>query len=134
MAKLDSIEGIGLRNVQLLNGAGVHSVENLLSLGRTPDGRRSLSVQAGVTSRRIFGWVKRADLARIKGVGGEYADLLEAAGINTVPDLSSQSPTELRELLNKVNKTKRLVKRVPSISRIEQWVNEAKRLPKLIDV
>ena len=134
MAKLDSIEGIGLRSVQLLAGAGVHSVEHLLAAGRTPDGRRSLSVQAGVTSRHIFGWVKRADLARIKGVGGEYADLLEAAGIHTVPDLADQSPTELRESLNKVNKSKRLVKRVPSISRIEQWVNEAKRLPKLIDV
>ena len=88
MTKLVDIEGVGETYEQKLQHAGVATQEALLEMGATPKGRKDLAEKSGVTEKLILGWVNRVDLARIKGIGEEYADLLEAAGVDTVPELA----------------------------------------------
>ncbi len=133
MAKLNVIEGIGNVSRTRLETAGVDTVEKLLELGKTQHGRQSLSGQTGLSSRRILNWVNRADLARVNGIGEEYADLLEAAGVSNVPNLAEKDATHLHARLKEVNNMKRLVRRVPAISRVSNWVQQARELPAVIE-
>lgn len=134
MTKLNTIEGINFVAVERLHAADITSVEDLLSVGCNKSGRKALAQQVGVTAGHILGWINRADLARVKGIGGEYADLLEAAGVCTVPDLAKQDAVDLHKTLQLVNRAKKLVKRVPSISRVETWVVLASKLPSIIEL
>ncbi|MFQ5571072.1 MAG: DUF4332 domain-containing protein, partial [Rhodothermales bacterium] len=88
MAKLSTIEGIGPALEEKLKNAGVGSVEKLLEAGRTPQGRKQLASDSGIDGKRILRFVNHADLMRIKGIGGEYSELLEAAGVDTVLELA----------------------------------------------
>ena len=134
MAKLDKIEGIGFIAVERFHAIGINSMDALLIAGRTKSGRKALAQKVKVTERRIAGWVNRADLARVKGIGAEYADLLEAAGVQTVPDLAEQVAETLHKALHSINRAKKLVKRVPSISRVEVWITLAKELPAIVEL
>lgn len=133
MTKLTKIEGIGLVAATKLQSAGVDSVEKLLNVGKTPQGRKQLVEQTGLSHKRILGWVNRADLARIKGIGEEYADLLEAAGVDTVPALARRNPENLHAKLKEVNSMKKLVRRIPAVTRVRGWVEQAQELPRLIE-
>lgn len=132
MARLDTIEGIGLRFAERFHAMGITSVEALLEAGRTPEQRKLLAQQIGVTANRMTGWVNRADLARVKGIGSEYADLLEAAGVHTVPELAKHQADELHAALKTINRVKRLVRRVPSLNRLETWITLAQTLPAVV--
>ncbi len=133
MTQLNTIEGIGYVAAERLQDNGVTSVEALLEVGRHLEGRKKLAQHVGVTTRRMTGWVNRADLARVKGIGSEYADLLEAAGVCTVPDLAQQASSDLHKKLQKINRLKKLVRRVPSQTRIDSWILLAKELPAVIE-
>lgn len=133
MTKLNTIEGIGYVTTERLHAIGITSVEALLEHGRTPQTRRDIAQKIGVTMSRLSGWVNRADLARVKGIGGEYADLLDAAGVVTVPDLAKQTPDLLHQQLQRINRTKRLVRRVPSKRRLEVWIELATELPPVVE-
>ncbi len=133
MTRLNTIEGIGYVASERLHEIGITSVEALLEAGRTVQSRKELAHHVGVTASRMTGWVNRADLARVKGVGSEYADLLEAAKVHTVPDLANQDATPLHKKLQQINRLKRLVRRVPSQSRIATWIDLAKELPAVIE-
>ncbi len=132
MAKLASIEGISDAAIGKLAKARVGSTTTLLSRAATAAGRRDLSKASGVTEKRLLEWVNRADLARIKGGGKEYSDLLEASGVDTVPELSRRKPANLLETMTAVNAKKKLVRQLPSEARVAGWVAQAKKLPKLV--
>ena len=116
MTKLSEIEGIGETYAAKLEACGVSSQQELLELGAIPSGRKKLADQSGISSKLILKWINRADLARVKGIGGEYADLLECTGIDTVPELARRNPDNLHKKLSDVNNEKKLVRSMPSSS------------------
>lgn len=129
MAKLEIIEGIGGFYANKLRAAGIGSVEALLEKGRTPEGRREIEEASGIGHALVLEWVNLADLMRIKGIGEEYSDLLEEAGVDTVKELRNRVPGNLHQKMLEVNKAKRLVRRPPALSQVERWVRQARSLP-----
>lgn len=134
MTKLNAIEGIGYASVEKLQALGIETVEQLLQNGRTEAGRKRMAAASKVTAKRMLGWVCRADLSRVKGIGSEYADLLEAAGVHTVADLAQQSADALCDTLKKCNQIKKRVRRVPATTRVAKWIEQARRLPTVVEV
>jgi predicted flap endonuclease-1-like 5' DNA nuclease len=132
MAKLLDIEGIGPVYAEKLQKAGVKSVESLLKLGATPKERETLAEKAGIDKSLILEWVNRADLFRIKGVAEEYSDLLEASGVDNVVELAKRNAENLLAKFLEVNAAKKLVRRVPTLSQVEKWIEQAKELPRAI--
>jgi len=132
MAKLSDIEGIGDAYAVKLQDAGVTSLENLLKTGSNKKGRKAIAEKSGINEKMILNWVNRADLTRVKGVSTQYADLLEAAGVDTVPELGTRKPENLQAKMVEVNNEKKLVRQVPSLKQVEDWVAQAKNLPKII--
>lgn len=133
MAKLEMVEGIGPAYAAKLAGVGLKTTEALLKKGATPKGREELAETTGISSKLILEWVNLVDLFRITGVGEEYSDLLEEAGVDTVPELAQRNPANLYEKLVEVNKAKELVRRLPSAAQVATWVAEAKSLPRKIE-
>jgi len=132
MAKLTEIEGIGEAYAQKLQEAGVGTLDQLLEKGAAPTGRKEIAEKAGVSEKLILRWANMADLFRIKGVGEEYADLLEAAGVDTVPELAQRNAENLHKKLAEVNESKNLVRRVPTQGEVSEWVGQAKQLPRVL--
>ena len=132
MAKLETIEGIGPIYAEKLRAAGIRTIEALLEAGATPEGRKELAEKTGIGDEYILDWVNRADLMRIRGVGEEYSDLLEKAGVDTVVELARRNPDNLYEKLVEVNAEKRLVRRLPARETVAGWVEEAKTLPRVV--
>jgi predicted flap endonuclease-1-like 5' DNA nuclease len=132
MTKLSEIEGIGAVYAEKLEAAGVSTTEDLLKVGSTPKGRKSLADETDINGKLILKWVNRADLFRIKGIGEEYADLLEVAGVDTVPELAQRNPANLHKTLVEVNEEKELVHRVSGENQVKEWVAQAKELPRVI--
>jgi predicted flap endonuclease-1-like 5' DNA nuclease len=132
MTNLVDIEGIADHYAAKLQAAGVGSIETLLQKGSTPAGREELADASGIGHASILKWVNHADLFRINGVAGEYAELLEAAGVDTVVELSHRNPDNLSEKLAEVNELKHLVRHVPAESAVAHWIEEAKALPRAV--
>jgi predicted flap endonuclease-1-like 5' DNA nuclease len=132
MAKLEEIEGIGKAQAKKLEKAGVTKVEDLLEKGATPKGRQGLADTTTISGKQILRWVNMADLFRIKGVGEEYADLLEAAGVDTVKELAQRKAENLHAKMAEVNEQKKLVRAVPALSQVEKWIAQAKELPRVV--
>ncbi len=130
MAKIETIEGIGPKNRKALAKAGVSTTQGLLKDGGTKKGRKAIAKESGCTEHQVLEWVNRADLMRVRGVGKEYSDLLEASGVDTVKELRNRKPANLHAKMHEVNsaKKKRLVRRPPSLSEVERWVVHAKEL------
>jgi predicted flap endonuclease-1-like 5' DNA nuclease len=133
MAKLIDIEGIGETYAQHLKGVGLNTTEELLQRGGTSAGRQEIADSIGVTTKRVLEWVNRADLFRIKGIGSEYSDLLEAAGVDTVPELAQRNAENLYQRLQETNKEKKLVRRLPGASEVTAWIEQARALPRAIE-
>ena len=132
MTKLVDIEGIGPVYAAKLQEAGVGSAEALLDQGATPNGRKDIAEKSGISDGLILEWVNHVDLYRIRGVGSEYADLLEEAGVDTVPELAQRNPDHLLEKMTAVNAQKKLVRRLPVLSQVQSWVEQAKQLPRVV--
>jgi predicted flap endonuclease-1-like 5' DNA nuclease len=132
MASIIKIEGIGPVYRQKLQSVGVKTVEKLLKLGATPAGRDKLAKDAEISRDLILEWVNHADLWRIKGVGEEYSDLLEEAGVDTVVELAQRRADNLFAKMNEINMTKKLVRRLPTESQVADWINQAKKLPRVV--
>lgn len=133
MPKLEKIEGIGDVYAAKLRSAGVSSISALLSMGSTPKGRQDIADKSGISSKLILEWVNHADLFRIKGVGEEYSDLLEEAGVDTVVELAQRRADNLFEKMVEVNKAKRLVRKMPTQSQVQNWIEQAKVLPRVVN-
>lgn len=134
MASIESIEGIGPANGASLRDAGVRSAEALLKQAGTKGGRKALAKETGINEKMILAWVNRADLMRIKGVSTQYSDLLEAAGVDSVKELSRRRPDNLTERMRIMNeqataKGSSIVRRPPSLAEVERWVEQAKQMP-----
>ena len=132
MTRLTQIEGIGPVYAEKLELAGLLTVEELLERGASPTGREELGARTGISAPLILKWVNRADLVRVKGIGEEYADLLEASGVDTVPELAQRNPQNLFQKLTEVNTEKHLVRRKPALAQVEDWVAQAKDLPRKV--
>ena len=132
MASIKDVEGIGKVYADKLAAAGVKTTAALLEKGATPKGRQQLAEKAGVSEKLILEWVNHVDLFRIKGVGSEFADLLEEAGVDTVRELAQRNPENLFQKLGEVNQAKKLVRRLPTAKQVANWVEQAKELPGVI--
>ncbi|MCZ2127734.1 MAG: DUF4332 domain-containing protein [Anaerolineales bacterium] len=132
MPTLIEIEGIGPARAEKLQAAGVRGVNGLLQAGATRKGRLDLAKATGFTPKAILEWVNRADLFRVKGVGTQYSDLLEASGVDTVVELSKRKPEALLEAMDKVNAKKKLVRQLPTLDAVKDWVKQAKGLKRVI--
>lgn len=132
MASLIRIEGIGEAYARKLQEVGLVTTEALLKRGSTPKGREEIAEQSGIDVKKILEWVNRADLFRIKGVAEEYSDLLENAGVDTVPELAQRNPANLHVKMTEVNLAKQLVRRLPTQDEVGRWVKQAKELPRVV--
>ncbi len=132
MTKLIDVEGIGPVYAAKLKEAGVGSAEALLDQGATPKGRKELAEKSAISDALILEWVNHVDLYRIRGVGSEYSDLLEEAGVDTVPELAQRNAEHLLEKMTAVNAEKKLVRRLPVLSQVKSWVEQAKHLERKV--
>jgi predicted flap endonuclease-1-like 5' DNA nuclease len=133
MTKITSIEGIGVVHAKELEGAGVKTQKDLLEKGATPAGRKKVAEKSGLSEKMVLKFVNRADLARVKGIGEEYADLLEEAGVDTVPELAQRNAENLFAALETVNEKKKLVRQLPTADQVADWIKQAKALPRVIE-
>ena len=127
------IEGIGPAYSEKLHAINIYHTSDLLKASATPRGRRELVEKTGISPELILEWVNLSDLFRIKGIGEEYSDLLEEAGVDTVVELSHRNAANLHAKILEVNEAKKLVRRSPPLASVESWINEAKTLPRVIE-
>ncbi len=132
MAKLTEIEGVGPAYAEKLATAGIGTTEKLLEAGAMPAGRKELAEKSGISEKQILSWVNMCDLFRIKGVGSEYAELLEATGVDTVPELAKRNVENLVAAMEEKNAEKNLVRATPPAGKVKEWIAQAKELPRII--
>ena len=134
MASLTKVEGIGKKYQRQLQKTGISTSEALLKAGATRKGRNQLAKDSGISAKLILEWVNRVDLFRIKGVGTQYADLLEASGVDTVVELGKRVPENLLATMEKTNnkRKKKLVRQLPGIRMVKKWITQAKRLKRVV--
>jgi predicted flap endonuclease-1-like 5' DNA nuclease len=132
MTDITAIEGIGDAYAAKLRGMGISSTELLLQRGNSPKSREEIAHATGINDALILRWVNHADLIRIKGVASEYSELLEAAGVDTVPELARRNPGNLHQALVDANTVKKLVRQTPSVQQVTAWVDEANKLPRMV--
>jgi len=133
MTGIKKIEGIGDKFTTKLNSIGIRTLNQLLEGGATPTGRRKLEESTGISPKMILRWVNMADLFRIKGIGEEYSDLLEAAGVDTVPELAQRNAENLYAKMSEVNKAKKLVRQLPGANQVAKWIEQAKSLKRKVN-
>ncbi|TET34138.1 MAG: DUF4332 domain-containing protein [Anaerolineales bacterium] len=132
MAKIADIEGIGPKFAKKLQSVGVRSTGRLLQIGADKRGRKDLAEETGISEKLVLEWVNLADLMRVKGIGEEYSDLLEEAGVDTVKELRHRAPENLFDSLVEINEKKALVRRLPSPKQVKSWVTQAKKLSPVV--
>lgn len=131
--RIVEIEGVGEVYAEKLKAEGIDTVEVLLEKCSKPAGRKALAEATGISPKLILKWTNHADLFRIKGVGPQFAELLEAAGVDTVKEFRHRVPENLQKRLEEVNEQKNLCNRVPSVSEVEKMVEQAKQLPPALE-
>ena len=126
MKKIIDIEGVGEVDAQKLQDAGIKTVEELLEHGATPEGRDQIAEKTGISGALILRWVNHADLIRIVGVAEQFAELLEASGVDSIPKLSHRVAENLHAKMVEVNEKKHLVRRLPSVGQVAAWIDQCK--------
>jgi len=129
---IESVEGIGERFAEKLKALGVRTTDQYLERAKDRRGREALAAELGIDEGRILRWANHCDLYRIRGVAGEMAELLEAAGVDTVKELARRVPANLAEAMKAANETRKLVRVVPGETVVAKWVEEAKGLPAVL--
>jgi hypothetical protein len=112
-----------------LKPAGIRTTGKLLEAAKDPKGRKQLAAKINVDEKRVLRWANMADRMRIKGVGEDYAELLEAAGVDTVRELKYRNPANLAKAIADVNAKRKLVRLLPSEKAVGRWIEHAKKLP-----
>ncbi len=133
MTGIAKIEGIGPEYAEKLAAAGIKTTEKLLEVGCKTKAREDLEAKTGIGHKLILEWVNLADLMRINGVGEEYSDLLEEAGVDTVAELANRNAENLLAKILETNKEKKLVRRPPVLKQVQKWIEEAKKLPHMVE-
>jgi predicted flap endonuclease-1-like 5' DNA nuclease len=123
-----SIEGVGATMAEKLMKVGIKTTDELLERGKDPKGRKDLAATTGIDESRVLKWANMADLMRIKGVGEEFSELLEVAGVDTVNELKHRNPANLTLALAEANEKRKLVRAVPPESVVAGWIEQAKGL------
>jgi predicted flap endonuclease-1-like 5' DNA nuclease len=131
--KIIDVEGIGEVYSEKLIAAGIKDIETLLEKCAKPAGRKALAEETGISPKLILTWTNHADLMRIDGVGPQFSELLEAAGVDTVKEFRHRLPENLQPKLEEINAQKNLVGRVPSVKEVEKMVEQAKALPPVME-
>jgi predicted flap endonuclease-1-like 5' DNA nuclease len=132
MTNILEVEGIGDTYAEKLKVVGITTTEELLEIGATPKGRQELVEKTGISDKLILKWVNRVDLFRVKGIGEQYSDLLEVAGVDTVVELAQRRADHLFKKMDEVNATKKLVRRLPTQAQVQDWIEQAKKLPRKV--
>jgi len=132
MASIVDVEGIGPAYAEKLKAKGIKTTDALLKAGASPKGREDLAAATGITEKLILAWANKADLFRVKGVGEHYSDLLEAAGVDTVVELSKRRADNLTKRLAEVNQEYKLVRQLPGEAQVGKWIEAAKTLPRVM--
>lgn len=130
--KIIEIEGIGPVYAEKLQAAGIKTSGDLLEKAKNAKGRKALTEETGISGKRILTWVNHADLFRINGVGPQFAELLEASGVDTVTEFALRNAANLEKKMKKVNEVKHLTRRVPSVSELQKMISQAKELPRVM--
>jgi hypothetical protein len=126
---ITDIEGIDGETAAILKSAGIRSTGRLLELARTVKGRKLLAAKTGLSEKSLLCWANVADRMRIKGISREYAELLQAAGVDTVKELKYRNPCNLAQAMAEANKRNKLVRMLPSEKVVARWIDYAKKLP-----
>ncbi len=129
---IDEIEGIGDVFAEKLRGVGIATTDALLGACADAKGRKGMADRTGISEALILRWTNHADLMRIKGVGKQFAELLEAAGVDTVKELKHRNAANLAAKLSEVNAAKKLTGAVPGEAAVSEWIEQAKGLPATI--
>jgi predicted flap endonuclease-1-like 5' DNA nuclease len=130
---VNHLKGIDQNTAKALQGLGVKDSDQMLASAATPAGRKDLAAKVGVDVRAILELANRADLARVRGIAGVYSDLLERAGVDTVKELATRRPDNLHKKILQTNEAERITARAPTAEMIEDWVTQAKELPKVLE-
>jgi predicted flap endonuclease-1-like 5' DNA nuclease len=132
MSHINKIEGIGASHAKKLEAEGIKTAEQLLHAASSPKHRLELAKKTGFSEHHILKWVNQADLFRVKGIGRQYAELLQASGVDSVLELAQRKPEHLHASLKASNEKKRQVHLVPAAAAVGHWVEEAKKLPRIV--
>ncbi len=132
MAKIDAIESLKKADVTKLKKAGIETTEMLLDIAADKKGRTKLAKDTGISEKLLLTWVNHCDLYRVKGIGPQYAEILENAGIDSVPELASRNAASVLEKMKEVNSKRTVVRGLPAQKQIENWIIRAKGLPKVV--
>jgi hypothetical protein len=130
--KIIEIEGIGPVYAEKLGLADIKTVEGLLEAGKDKSGRKKIAEASGLDEGKILDWVNMADLFRIKGVSSQNAEILKAAGVDTVKELRNRNAENLHAKIAEVNAEKKLVRQIPSLSLVQGFIEQAKELPPVV--
>lgn len=126
---ISRINGIGAPIADRLKRLRIRTTSRLLEATRNAKGREQLAEIVGLDRKRILGWANKADMMRIKGIGEDYAELLAAAGVDTVRELRHRNPKKLAQAMAQANTQRKLVRFLPGDKAIERWIAQAKALP-----
>jgi predicted flap endonuclease-1-like 5' DNA nuclease len=126
--KVEKIEGVGVKHAATLGKAGIKNTRQLLERAASRKGRKELAQSLGVDERLILKWANMSDLMRIRGIGEEFSELLEVAGVDTVKELGKRRPEKLRQAIIDANAKRKLVRQLPSLAQCESWVKQAKEI------
>ncbi len=132
MHKLSQLENIGVKFTKLLEDAGIEDQKQLLDVCCQAGGREALAKQTGINPKLILKWTTHADLARVSGIGEEYAELLEKSGVHSVKQLTPFNPEKLLQSMQKINEQTKIVHQLPTLSQIKSWIEQAETLPIVI--
>lgn len=130
--KIDKIEGIGPAYREKLSSAGITTTDDFLKLCGASAGRKAVAERTGISENLLLNWSNKADLMRVSGVGPQFAELLEAAGVDTVKEMQHRNAQSLAAKMEQVNAVKRLAKSSPGTSTVQRWVDQAKTMTALI--
>jgi predicted flap endonuclease-1-like 5' DNA nuclease len=133
MARIEDVEGIGPAIGGKLRACGVKDTDALLAEAKTPKQRKALAEKASISEKQVLKFANMVDLYRVNGVGAEFAELLEASGVDTVPELGRRNPAELTKKMAEVVAARKLTRRTPSEAEVTNWVAQAKTLPRVLE-
>ena len=132
MNKISNVEGVGPVYAEKLEAAGISTTDQLLEKGATLQGRKLVAEASGISEKLILEWVGMVDMYRIKGVKGHFSELLKASGVDTVVELAHRNAENLHAKMAEVNDAKKLSGRMPTVSEVEQWISQAKEMPRMV--
>lgn len=130
--KIEDIEGIGPSYAQKLEAADIRTTEDLLKLCCDAKGREATAGKAGISEKMILSWANMADLMRVSGIGGQYAEILHAAGVDTIKELRTRNAENLAAKMDEVNKAKNLANACPGTAVVQGWIDAAKDMTPMI--